>query len=72
MEEFPPTRPQEGENVLEVRRGARRSPKCCRVERAASRSEEEDAREAAADLEATRVKVSVRNAVAGEVEKRPQ
>lgn len=72
VEELPSTtRTQEREDVLEVGRGARCSAKCRRVERAASRSEEEDAREAAADLEPTRVKVSVRNAVSGEVENRP-
>jgi hypothetical protein len=58
--------------VLEVGRGARCSAKCRRIERAASRSEEEDAREATADLEPTRAKVLVRNAVAGDVENRPQ
>ena len=72
VEEFPSTRAQEWEDVLEVGRGARCSAKCRRVERAASRSEEEDAGEAAADLEPKRMKVSVRNAVAGEVENRPQ
>ena len=58
--------------MLEVGRGARCSAKCRRVERAASRSEQQDAPQAAADLEPTRVKVSVRNAVAGDVENRPQ
>jgi hypothetical protein len=71
VEEFPSTRAQEREDVLEVGRGARCSAKCRRVERAASRSEEEDAPEAGADLEPTRMKVSVRNAVAGDVENRP-
>ena len=70
VEEFPSTRAQEWEDVLEVGRGARCSAKCRRVERAASRSEE-DAPEPAADLEPTRMKVSVRNAVAGDVENRP-
>lgn len=68
MEEFPSPRAQEREDVLEVGRRARCSTKCRRVERAASRGEEEDAREAAADLEPTRVKVLVRNTVAGDVE----
>ena len=58
--------------MLEVGRGARCSAKCRRVEQASPRGEEEDARQAAADLEPTRVKVSVRNAVAGDVENRPQ
>ena len=72
VEEFPSTRAQEREDVLEVGRGARCSAKCRRIERAASRGEEEDAPEAAADLEPTRAKVLVRNAVAGDVENRPQ
>ena len=72
VEEFPSTRAQEREDVLEVGRGARCSAKSRRVERAASCSEEEDAPEPAADLEPTRMKVSVRNAVAGDVENRPQ
>ena len=50
--------------MLEVRRGARRSAKCRRIERSSPRGEEEDAREAAADLEPTRVEILVRNAVA--------
>ena len=58
--------------MFEVRRGARCSAKCRRVERAASRSEEEDAPEAAADLEPTRAKVPMRNAVGSDVENRPQ
>ena len=57
--------------MLEVWRGARRSAKGRRIERASPRGEEEDAREAAADLEPTRREVSVRNAVARDVEDRP-
>jgi hypothetical protein len=72
VEEFASTRAQEREDVLEVGRGARCSAKCRRVERAASGSEEENAPDAAADLEPTRVKVAVRNAIAGDVENRPQ
>ena len=72
VEELPSTRAQEREDVLEVGRGARCSAKCRRVEQAPSRGEEEDAPEAAADLEPTRVKISVRNAVAGDVENGPQ
>ena len=72
VEEFPSTRAQEREDVLEVGRGARCSPKCRGVKRAPSGSEEEDSHEAAADLEPTRMKVSVRDAVAGDVENRPQ
>ena len=72
VEEFPSTRAQEREHVLEVGRGARCSAKRRRIERAASHSEEEDAHEAAADLEPTRVKVSVRNPVARDVKNGPQ
>jgi len=70
VEELSSARAQEREDVLEVGRGARFSAKSRRVERAASCSEE-DAPEPAADLEPTRMKVSVRNAVAGDVENRP-
>jgi hypothetical protein len=72
VEEFSSARAQERKDVLEVRRGARRSAKCRRIERASPRGEEEDAREAAADLEPTRMEVSVRDAVARNVEDRPQ
>jgi hypothetical protein len=53
VEEFPSTRAQEREDVLEVGGGARCSAECRGVERAASHGEEEDACEAAADLEPT-------------------
>jgi hypothetical protein len=72
VEEFASARAQERKDVLEVRRGARRSAKCRRIERASPRGEEEDARKAAADLEPTRIEVSVRNTVARNVEDRPQ
>jgi hypothetical protein len=72
VEEFPSARAQERKDVLEVRCGARRSAKCRRIERASPQGEEEDARQAAADLEPTRAEVSVRNAVARDVENRPQ
>jgi hypothetical protein len=71
VEEFPFTRAEEGKDVLEVRRGARYSAECRRFERAASYSEEEDARETAGDLEPTRAEVLVRNAIARKVENRP-
>jgi hypothetical protein len=58
--------------VLEVGRGARRSSECRRIERASSDGEEEDSRETAGDLEPTRAEVSVRYAVARNVENRPQ
>ena len=72
VEEFPSARAQERKDVLEVRRGARRSAECRRIERASPRGEEDDARETTADLEPARVEVSVRNAVARDMENRPQ
>jgi hypothetical protein len=72
VEELPSARAQERKDVLEIGRRARCSAKGRRVEWAASRSEEENARKAASDLEAPRVEVPVRNAIPGEVEKRPQ
>ena len=72
VEEFPSARAQERKDVLEVRHGARCSAQCRRIERASSRGKEQDARETAADLEPTRVEVSVRKAVARDVENRPQ
>ncbi len=58
--------------MLEVGRGARRSAECCWIKRTSPRGEKEDACDAAADLEPTRVEVSVRNAVARDMENRPQ
>ena len=58
--------------MLEVGRGARRSAKRRRIERASPRGEKENASEATPDLEPTRVEVSVRKAVTREVENRPQ
>ena len=72
VEELLSARAQEGKDVLEVRRGARRSAKCCRIERSSPHGEKENAREAAADLEPTRVEVSVRNAIASKMENRPE
>jgi cold shock protein len=72
VEELPPARAQEWEDVLEVRGGARRGAKRRRIERASPRGEEQDARETAADLEATRADVLVWQAVAREVEDRSE
>ena len=72
VKELPSARAQEREDVLEVRGGTRRSAERRRIEWASPRGEEKDARDAAADLEPTRVKVLVRNAVTGDVENRPQ
>ncbi len=72
VEQFPSARAHEWKNVLEVRRGARRRAKCRWIERTSPRAEEEDARQTAADLESTRVEVSVRKAVPRDMENRPQ
>jgi hypothetical protein len=72
VEEFPSARAQERKDVLEVRRGARCSAKCRGIERASPRGEEDDSRETAADLEPARAEVSVRKAVARDMENRPQ
>ena len=72
VEEFPSAWAEEGEDVLQVRRGARCSAKRRRIERTSPRGEKEDARETADDLEPTRVEVSVRNAVACDVKSRSQ
>ena len=72
VEEFPSVGAQERKDVLEVRRGTRRSAKCRRIERSSPHGEQEDASEAAADLEPTRAEVSVRNAIARNVENWPK
>ena len=71
VEEFPSARAEEGKDVLEVRRGAHCSAECRRIEQASSYGDEENACETAGDLELTRAEVSVRNAVARNVENRP-
>ena len=55
---------QEGKDVLEVRRGTRRRSKRRRIEWASPHGEEEEARETGADLEANRMNVLVRQAIA--------
>jgi hypothetical protein len=72
VKELPAAWKHGGEDVLEVRGGARRGAKRRRIERAAPHSEEKDACDAAGDLEVTRAEVLVRQAVAREVEDRPQ
>jgi hypothetical protein len=72
VEELPSARAEKRKDVLEVRRGARGSAKCGRIEGAATRGEEEHAGDTAADLEPTRLEVSVRKAVARDVENRSQ
>jgi hypothetical protein len=65
VKELPPPRTQEGEDVFEVRGGTRRGAKRCRIEYASPRGQENEAREPAADLEATRPEVLVRQAITG-------
>jgi len=72
VEELPSARAQERENMLEVRGGARGCAERRRIEGASPRREEEDASDAAADLEASGADVLVRHAVAREVENRPE
>jgi hypothetical protein len=72
VEEFSSAGAQERKDVLEVRRGTRRSAECGRIERSSPHGEQEDAGDAAADLEPTRAEVSVRNAIARHVEGGPK
>jgi len=72
MKELPATRAQKREDVLEIGGGARRSSERRRIERASPRGEDKDPSHAACDLEAARAEVLVRQAVAREVEDRPQ
>jgi hypothetical protein len=72
VEELEAARAQEREDVLEVGCGARSGAERRRVERAAARGEENEAGETAADLEAARADVSVRQPIAREVKDRAQ
>jgi hypothetical protein len=72
VEELAAARAQEREDVLEVGCGARSGAERCRIERAAACGEEDEARETAADLEAARADVLVRQPIAREVEDRAQ
>ena len=65
-------RAQEGQDVLEVGCGARPGADRRRIERAAACGEEDEARETAADLEAARADVLVRQPIAREMEDRAQ
>ena len=58
--------------MLEIRGGACSRAKRRRIERAPPCGEESDACDTGSDLESSRVKVSVRNAVAREVESWPK
>jgi len=72
VKELSSARAQEREDVLEVRGGTRHGAKRRRIERASPPGEEEDTRKTAANLEATRVDVLVRQAIACEVEDWPK
>jgi hypothetical protein len=71
VEELPSARAQEGEDVLEVRGGARRGAERRWIEGASPRGQEQQTRETAADLEAARADVLMGEAVASKVEDRP-
>ena len=58
--------------MLEIRGGARSCAKRRWIEQAAPRGQENEARETAANLEAARADVLVRQAVARKVDDRPQ
>jgi hypothetical protein len=72
VKELPSTRTQEGHDVLEVRGGTRRGTERRRIEWASPRGEKKETREPAADLEARRVDVFVRQAIARKMEDRPE
>jgi hypothetical protein len=72
VEELPPARPEPRHDMFEVRRGSRRAAENGGIERAASRSEQRERGEAAADLEAEVVDVVVRYAIPREVNERSE
>jgi hypothetical protein len=72
VEEFAAARAQERQDVLEVGCGARRGAERRRIERATARGEEDEARETAADLEAARADVLVRQPIAREMKDRAE
>ena len=72
VEDLPSARAQERKNVLEVRGGACGGAKRRRIERPSPRGKKEEAGETAADLEAMRRDVLVRQAVTREVKHRSQ
>jgi hypothetical protein len=72
MKELPSAGAQEGSDVLEVWGGTRCSTKRRRIEQTAPRGEENEACDTGPDLEPSGVEVSVRNAVAREVQNGPE
>jgi hypothetical protein len=71
VKELASARTQEGKDVLEVGGGTRCGAKRHRIEWASPRGEEKETRKTAADLEATRAEVLVRQAITREVEDWP-
>ena len=72
MKELSPAWTQKGEDVLEVRCGTCDGAKSRRIEWPSPRGEEKDASETAADLEATRAEVFMRQAIARKMDDWPQ
>ena len=71
MKELPFAGTQKRKDVLEIRSGARERAERRRIEWSPPHSEESDASDTGRDLEPSRVKVSVRHAVAHEMQNRP-
>jgi hypothetical protein len=71
VEELSSTGTQERNHVLEIRGGACRRTERGGIERASAHGKEQEASETAADLEPSRMNVLVRQAIAREVEDRP-
>jgi hypothetical protein len=72
VKELPSTWTQPGNDVFEVRGGACRCTKRRRIEESSPHAEEDETREPAADLEASRMDVFMRQAIAREMEDWPE
>ena len=71
VKELPSAWTHERNDVLEIRSGARERAERRRIEGASPRGEKSDACDTGPDLEPSRVEVSVRNAVAHEMQNGP-
>lgn len=71
MKELPSARTQEGKDVLEVRSGTRGATDRRGIEETSPRSQKEDGRESAPDLDTRGVQVLVRQAITRQVKQRP-
>lgn len=71
MKELPSAWTQEGKDVLEVWSGTCGATERRRIEETSPRSEKEEGRESATDLDTCGVKVLVRQAIARQVKQRP-